>query len=64
MIRNGYRPGIIKAGDEVTIKGFRSKDHDAKRNVERADYRGRTECMVCLGRSKTADVRETISNEG
>ncbi|HTR37527.1 MAG TPA: DUF6152 family protein [Bryobacteraceae bacterium] len=28
MIRNGYRPGIIKAGDEVTIKGFRSKDND------------------------------------
>ena len=28
MIRNGYRPGIIKPGDEVTIKGFRSKDND------------------------------------
>ncbi len=26
MLRNGYRPGIIKAGDEVTIKGFHSKD--------------------------------------
>jgi Family of unknown function (DUF6152) len=26
MIRNGYRPGVIKPGDEVTIKGFRSKD--------------------------------------
>ena len=26
MLRNGYRPGVIKAGEEVTIKGFRSKD--------------------------------------
>lgn len=30
MIRNGYRPGIIKAGEEVTIKGFRSKDNDTR----------------------------------
>jgi Family of unknown function (DUF6152) len=30
MIRNGYRPGAIKAGDEVTIKGFQSKDSDVK----------------------------------
>ena len=30
MIRNGYRPGIIKAGDEVTIKGFRSKDNEER----------------------------------
>ena len=27
MIRNGYRPGVIKAGDEVTIEGFVSKDN-------------------------------------
>lgn len=26
MIRNGYKPGIIKAGVEVTIKGFRARD--------------------------------------
>ena len=26
MIRNGYKPGIIKAGAEVTIKGFRARD--------------------------------------
>jgi len=30
MIRNGYRPGIIKPGDEVTIKGFQSKDSDVR----------------------------------
>jgi hypothetical protein len=30
MIRNGYRPGVIKAGDEVTIKGFQSKDSDVR----------------------------------
>ena len=30
MIRNGYRQGTIKPGDEVTIKGFQSKDSDVK----------------------------------
>jgi len=30
MIRNGYRPGMIKPGDEVTIKGFQSKDSDVR----------------------------------
>ncbi len=30
MLRNGYRPGIIKPGDEVTIKGFQSKDSDVR----------------------------------
>ena len=26
MIRNGFKPGIIKTGVEVTIKGFHAKD--------------------------------------
>jgi hypothetical protein len=26
MIRNGYKPDIIKAGAEVTIRGFHAKD--------------------------------------
>jgi hypothetical protein len=26
MIRNGYKPGVIKQGVEVTIKGFRARD--------------------------------------
>ena len=26
MIRNGYKPGVIKAGVEVTIKGFHARD--------------------------------------
>jgi len=26
MIRNGYKPNVIKAGAEVTIKGVRAKD--------------------------------------
>src|SRR5262245_57249263 len=26
MIRNGYKPGVIKSGVEVTIKGFRARD--------------------------------------
>ncbi len=30
MLRNGYRPGVIKPGDEVTIKGFQSKDSDVR----------------------------------
>ena len=30
MIRNGFKPGVIKAGAEVTIKGFRAKDASQK----------------------------------
>ena len=26
MIRNGYKPSVIKAGAEVTISGFRARD--------------------------------------
>jgi len=26
MIRNGFKPGLIKAGEEVTIKGLRARD--------------------------------------
>ena len=26
MIRNGFKPGVIKAGTEVTIKGFHARD--------------------------------------
>jgi hypothetical protein len=26
MVRNGFKPGIIKKGVEVTIKGFHAKD--------------------------------------
>jgi len=26
MMRNGYKPGLIKAGTEVTISGFHAKD--------------------------------------
>src|SRR5438105_1685284 len=26
MIRNGFKPGVIKAGAEVTISGFRARD--------------------------------------
>ena len=35
MIRNGYKPNIIKAGTEVTIKGFRAKDASQKRGMLR-----------------------------
>jgi len=33
MIRNGYKPGIIHAGIEVTIKGFRAKDTSKKEGM-------------------------------
>jgi hypothetical protein len=30
MIRNGFKPGLIKAGAEVTIKGIRARDMSQK----------------------------------
>ena len=35
MIRNGYKPDIIKAGTEVTIKGFRARDTSQKKGMLR-----------------------------
>ena len=35
MIRNGFKPGIIKAGAEVTIKGFRARDASQKMGMLR-----------------------------
>jgi hypothetical protein len=35
MIRNGYKPSVIKAGAEVTIKGFRARDAAQKRGMLR-----------------------------
>ena len=35
MIRNGYKPNVIKAGAEVTIKGFRARDAAQKRGMLR-----------------------------
>jgi len=35
MIRNGYKPNIIKPGAEVTIKGFRARDASQKRGMLR-----------------------------
>ncbi|MBV8729020.1 MAG: hypothetical protein JO336_04355 [Acidobacteriia bacterium] len=35
MIRNGYKPSIIKPGSEVTIKGFRARDASQKRGMLR-----------------------------
>ncbi len=33
MLRNGYKPSIIKAGTEVTIKGFRARDASQKKGM-------------------------------
>jgi hypothetical protein len=35
MIRNGFKPGLIKAGTEVTIKGFRARDASQKMGMLR-----------------------------
>ena len=35
MIRNGYKPDIIKQGAVVTIKGFRARDTSQKRGMLR-----------------------------
>ena len=35
MIRNGYKPDIIKTGSEVTIKGFLARDASQKRGMLR-----------------------------
>jgi hypothetical protein len=35
MIRNGYSPDVIKAGSEVTIKGFRARDASQPRGMLR-----------------------------
>jgi hypothetical protein len=35
MLRNGYKPGLIKAGTEVTIKGFRARDTSKPRGLLR-----------------------------
>lgn len=33
MIRNGYKPNIIKAGTEVTIKAYHARDASQKRGM-------------------------------
>ena len=35
MIRNGYKPDVIKAGAEVTIKGFHARDASQFRGMLR-----------------------------
>ncbi len=35
MIRNGFRPNLIKAGTEVTIKGIRARDLSQKMGLLR-----------------------------
>ena len=35
MIRNGYKPNVIKSGAEVTIKGYRARDASQKRGMLR-----------------------------
>jgi DNA/RNA endonuclease YhcR with UshA esterase domain len=35
MLRNGYKPNVIKEGTEVTIKGFHAKDASQPRGMLR-----------------------------
>src|SRR6478672_3557031 len=43
LIRSGFKPGTVKAGDEVTIKGYHARDAasnaGAARELQRADGR-------------------------
>ena len=36
LIRSGFKPGTIKAGDEVTIKGYHARDANANAGAGRA----------------------------
>jgi hypothetical protein len=35
MIRNGFKPGLVKAGTEVTIKGIHARDASQKMGLLR-----------------------------
>ena len=43
LIRSGFKPGTVKAGDEVTIKGYHARDANANagaaRELQMADGR-------------------------
>jgi hypothetical protein len=43
LIRSGFKPGTVKAGDEVTIKGYHARDANAyagaAREIQMADGR-------------------------
>jgi Family of unknown function (DUF6152) len=60
MIRNGYKPSVIKPGAEVTIKGFRARDaerNDSQRLQAERDQAG--SCGDHKGFSRQRRLAET-----
>ena len=53
MLRNGYKPGIIKAGTEVTIKGFRARDMSKPRGLLRELVTGDGQVFGLFGPQET-----------
>ena len=53
MLRNGYKPGIIKAGTEVTIKGFRARDLSKPRGLLRELVTGDGKVFGLFGPQET-----------
>ena len=62
MIRNGYKPDVIKAGTEVTIKGFRARDASQKRGMLRELTTADGRSTVCSGPRRDGQVRRSIMN--
>ena len=57
MIRNGFKPGIIKAGAEVTIKGFRARDASQKMGMLRELVTADGKVYGLFGSVQGPDVR-------
>ena len=57
MIRNGFKPGIIKAGAEVTIKGFHARDASQKMGMLRELVTGDGKVYGLFGSQQGPDAR-------
>jgi hypothetical protein len=57
MIRNGFKPGTIKAGVEVTIKGFRARDASQKMGMLRELVTADGKVYGLFGSQQGADAK-------
>ena len=57
MIRNGFTPKIIKAGTEVTIKGFHARDPSQKMGMLRELITADGKVYGLFGSQQGADAR-------
>ena len=57
MIRNGFKPGLIKAGAEVTIKGFHARDASQKMGMLRELVTAHGKVYGLFGSQQGADAR-------